>query len=93
MHLCDNGKIYFLDVCTPAATEKYIFLMYAPLRQRKKYIFLMYAPSRQRKNIFSRWMHPCSNGKIYFLDGCILAATERCILDAANGRKNAPFFN
>ena len=79
MHLCDNGKIYFLDVCTPAATEKYIFLMYAPLRQRKKYIFLMYAPprqrkkyiflmyapSRQRKNIFSRWMYPCSNGKMY----------------------------
>ena len=55
MHLCDNGKIYFLDVCTPAATEKYIFLMYAPLRQRKKYIFLMYAPPRQRKKyIFSK---------------------------------------
>lgn len=51
-------------------------------------------------------MHPCDNGKIYyldvctsaatekihFLDVCILAATERCILDAANGRKDAPFF-
>ena len=52
MHLCDNGKIYFLDVCTPAATEK-----------------------------------------IHFLEGCILAAMERDILNAANGRKDAPFFN
>jgi hypothetical protein len=38
-------------------------------------------------------MHPCDNGKIYFLEGCILAAMERDILNAANGRKDAPFFN
>ena len=53
MHLCDNGKIYFLDVCTPAATEKNIFLMYAPLRQRKKYIFSKDASLQQWKEIFS----------------------------------------
>ena len=93
MHLCDNGKIYFLDVCTPATTEKYIFLMYAPLRQRKNTFSWCMHPCGNGKNTFFWCMHPRDNGKIYFLDGCILAATERCILNAANGRKNAPFFN
>ena len=65
MHLCDNGKIYFLDVCTPAATEKYIFLMYAPLRQRKKYIFLMYAPPRQRKKYIFLMYAPLRQRKKY----------------------------
>ena len=53
MHPCGNEKIYFLDVCTLAATEKYIFSMYAPLRQRKKYISLMDASLQQWKEIFS----------------------------------------
>ena len=37
MHPCGNEKIYFLDICTLAATEKYIFSMYAPLRNEKVY--------------------------------------------------------
>ncbi len=93
MHLCDNGKIYFLDVCTPAttekiyfndvctpaatekihffdvctpaATEKIHFLDVCTLATTEKYIFSMDASLQQRKNIFSRWMHPCSNGKMY----------------------------
>jgi len=35
MHPRDNGKIYFLDGCILAATEKYIFSMDASLQQRK----------------------------------------------------------
>ena len=50
-------------------------------------------PCGNGKNTFSQWMQPYGNGKIYFLDGCNLAVTERYILKAANGRKNESFFN
>ena len=67
MHLCDNGKIYFLDVCTPAATEKIHFLdVCTPAATEKihffdvctiatteKYIFSMDASLQQRKDVFS----------------------------------------
>ena len=67
MHLCDNGKIYFLDVCTPAATEKIHFLdVCTPAATEKihffdvctlatteKYIFSKDASLQQRKDVFS----------------------------------------
>ena len=67
MHHCGNGKIYFLDVCTPAATEKIHFLdVCTPAATEKihffdvcilaateKYIFSMDASLQQRKEIFS----------------------------------------
>ena len=48
MHLCDNGKIYFLDVCTPATTEKYIFSKDASLQQWKEIFSMLQTEGRMR---------------------------------------------
>ena len=53
MHPCGNGKIYFLDVCTPATTEKIHFLDVCTLATTEKYIFSMDASLQQRKDVFS----------------------------------------
>ena len=53
MHLCDNGKIYFLDVCTPATTEKIHFLDVCTSATTEKYIFSLDVSLQQRKDVFS----------------------------------------
>ena len=67
MHPCDNEKIYFLDVCTlaatekihfldvctPATTEKIHFLDVCTLATTEKYIFSKDASLQQRKDVFS----------------------------------------
>ena len=66
MHPCGNGKIYFLDVCTPAATEKIHFLDVC-------------TPATTEKIHFLDVCTPAATEKIHFLDVCTLATTEKYI--------------
>ena len=66
MHLCDNGKIYFLDVCTPAATEKIHFLDVC-------------TPAATEKIYFLDVCTPAATEKIHFFDVCTPATTEKYI--------------